>query len=39
MDQGRENKSANEEVMREFDLARQDILAALNYASKPLADE
>lgn len=28
-----------EEVMTEFDLAKEDILAALKYASKHLADE
>jgi uncharacterized protein (DUF433 family) len=28
-----------EEVMQEYDLTRNDILAALNYASKRLADE
>ncbi len=28
-----------EEVMAEYDLAREDILAALNYAAKSLAEE
>ena len=28
-----------EEVMQEYDLTKNDILAALNYASKRLADE
>lgn len=28
-----------EEVMREYDLTQQDILAALNYAAKVLAQE
>lgn len=28
-----------EEVMSEYDLTKEDILAALNYASKHLADE
>jgi uncharacterized protein (DUF433 family) len=28
-----------EEVMSEYDIAREDILAALNYAAKRLSDE
>jgi uncharacterized protein (DUF433 family) len=28
-----------EEVMAEYEIAREDILAALNYAAKILADE